>query len=117
MAALDGITPLGDLALERWARAHQGHLAPQHIEQLRELIEAKLDKGDAVDTAETFGDTAEAEGGGEVLDLMEALRRSVEKNRAAASSTTGTTKSTKAKAAPSLIAAKPQTSWAGNSPL
>ena len=52
-------------------------------EQLRELIEAKLEKGDAVDTAETFGDAAEGDGGGEVLDLMEALRRSVEKNREA----------------------------------
>lgn len=52
--------------------------------QLKELIDAKLDKGDAVDTAETFGEQAEeSEGGGEVLDLMEALRRSVEKNRAA----------------------------------
>lgn len=53
-------------------------------EQLHELIDAKLEKGDALDTAETFGDDAE-EGGGEVLDLMEALRRSVEKNRAASS--------------------------------
>jgi DNA end-binding protein Ku len=51
-------------------------------EQLKELIEAKLEKGDAVDTAETFGESAdEGDGGGEVLDLMEALRRSVEKNR------------------------------------
>ncbi len=49
-------------------------------EQLKELIEAKLDKGDAVSTAETFGEEAE-EGGAEVLDLMEALRRSVEKNK------------------------------------
>ena len=49
-------------------------------EQLKELIEAKLDKGDAVSTAETFGEEAE-EGGGEVLDLMEALRRSVEKTK------------------------------------
>jgi DNA end-binding protein Ku len=55
-------------------------------DQLKELIEAKLDKGDAVDTAETFGEKPdEADGGGEVLDLMEALRRSVEKNRAAKS--------------------------------
>ena len=53
--------------------------------QLKELIEAKLEKGDAVDSAETFGEKAdEPDGGGEVLDLMEALRRSVEKNRAAA---------------------------------
>lgn len=53
-------------------------------EQLRELIEAKLDKGDALDTAETFGEKADDDNGGEVLDLMEALRRSVERNRASA---------------------------------
>lgn len=47
--------------------------------QLKELIEAKLAKGDSVDTAETFGE--QDEGGGEVLDLMEALRRSVERSR------------------------------------
>jgi DNA end-binding protein Ku len=54
-------------------------------EQLRELIEAKLKKGDALDTDETFGETAKGddEGGGEVLDLMEALRRSVESSRGA----------------------------------
>jgi DNA end-binding protein Ku len=44
-------------------------------EQLRTLVEAKLDQGDALDTEATFG--RETEGGGEVLDLMEALRRSV----------------------------------------
>ena len=48
--------------------------------QLRQLIEAKLEKGDALDTEETFG--AEAEGGkGEVIDLMEALKRSIDKKR------------------------------------
>jgi DNA end-binding protein Ku len=49
--------------------------------QLRELIDAKLKEGDALDTDATFGKTDEDEGGGEVLDLMEALRRSVEKSR------------------------------------
>lgn len=49
-------------------------------EQLRELIEAKLEKGDAVDTDATFGEDGSADEGGEVIDLMEALRRSVEKN-------------------------------------
>lgn len=49
-------------------------------EQLKTLIEAKLEKGEAVDTDETFG-TEDEEEGGKVLDLMEALRRSVEKNR------------------------------------
>jgi DNA end-binding protein Ku len=55
-------------------------------DQLRELIEAKLAAGVAVDTEVTFGRAPEegAEGGGEVLDLMEALRRSVERSRGTA---------------------------------
>jgi len=66
-----------DFAPERFTDDYQ--------EQLRELIEAKLDQGDAVDTAQTFGESSESgDDGGEVLDLMEALRRSVENNRAAA---------------------------------
>jgi DNA end-binding protein Ku len=51
--------------------------------QLRELIAAKLEQGDALDTAATFGDDDAGEPeGGQVVDLMEALRRSVEENRA-----------------------------------
>ncbi|MDQ6752970.1 MAG: Ku protein [Actinomycetota bacterium] len=50
--------------------------------ELRQLIEAKIAHGDALNTDETFGRSEEeGEGGGQVLDLMEALRRSVEKNR------------------------------------
>jgi DNA end-binding protein Ku len=51
--------------------------------QLRQLIDAKLEAGDAVDTEATFGASAgdEEDSGGEVLDLMEALRQSVEKSR------------------------------------
>lgn len=52
----------------------------EYQEQLKTLIEAKLEQGDALDTEATFG--RETEGGGEVLDLMEALRRSVETKRA-----------------------------------
>jgi DNA end-binding protein Ku len=48
----------------------------EYQEQLRTLVEAKLEQGEALDTEATFG--RETEGGGEVLDLMEALRRSVE---------------------------------------
>jgi DNA end-binding protein Ku len=55
----------------------------EYQEQLAELIEAKLKKGDDVSTAETFGEEEDEEKGGEVLDLMAALQRSVEKNRAA----------------------------------
>ncbi|RNE59425.1 non-homologous end joining protein Ku [Cryobacterium tepidiphilum] len=50
--------------------------------ELRALIDAKLEQGDAVDTEQTFGEEPEEkEEGGEVLDLMEALRRSVERSR------------------------------------
>jgi DNA end-binding protein Ku len=49
--------------------------------QLRTLIDAKIEKGDTLDTEETFGKGEEDEDGDNVLDLMEALRRSVEKNR------------------------------------
>lgn len=55
----------------------------EYQEQLRELIDAKLAKGDDVSTEETFGEQPEAAEGGEVLDLMAALQRSIEKNRAA----------------------------------
>lgn len=51
--------------------------------ELRTLIDAKLEKGDALDTSETFGEQEEEEAGGEVIDLMAALRASVEKSRAA----------------------------------
>jgi DNA end-binding protein Ku len=50
--------------------------------QLHQLIEAKLEKGDALDTEETFGVEA-AETGGEVIDLMEALKRSLDRKRGA----------------------------------
>jgi DNA end-binding protein Ku len=65
--------------------------------ELRQLIEAKLKKGDDVSTAETFGeDESSGDGGGEVLDLMDALRRSVDASRKS-----GTTKkSSPKKAAP-----------------
>jgi DNA end-binding protein Ku len=48
--------------------------------QLRTLIDAKIEKGDTLNTEETFGVTAEDDDDN-VLDLMDALRRSLEKNR------------------------------------
>ncbi|MDN4642228.1 Ku protein [Agreia sp. PsM10] len=56
-------------------------------EQLRTLIDAKLEQGEALDTDVTFGEQPEKESGGEVIDLMEALRRSVERNAAKKTST------------------------------
>jgi DNA end-binding protein Ku len=71
----------------------------EYQDQLRQLIAAKLEKGDALDTAATFGAEGEEEAErGEVVDLMEALRRSVEQNRAA-SKTTQTKPSAKKAAA------------------
>lgn len=58
--------------------------ADEYQEELRALIDAKLEKGDALDTAETFGTPGDDDaGGGEVIDLMAALRASVERSRAA----------------------------------
>ncbi|RPE85000.1 DNA end-binding protein Ku [Curtobacterium sp. PhB137] len=53
-------------------------------EELQQLIDAKLDAGDDIDTEKTFGakEDEDDEGeGGDVLDLMAALRASVDKKR------------------------------------
>lgn len=55
----------------------------EYQQELRTLIDAKLEQGDAVDTAETFGAAGEKDAGGEVIDLMAALKASVERSRAA----------------------------------
>lgn len=68
--------------------------------QLRLLIDAKREAGDAVDTASPFGDSA-GDGGGEVLDLMEALRRSVEQNQKTKPATRTAARKTSEKAAKS----------------
>ena len=65
--------------------------------QLRTLVEAKLEQGEALDTAATFGETDDDEGA-EVIDLLEALQRSVEKRKASsgsAGSGAGSTQSAK----------------------
>jgi DNA end-binding protein Ku len=66
----------------------------EYQEQLRTLVEAKLEQGDALDTEATFGER-EAESDAEVIDLMEALRKSVERSRATKRGS-GTPKTTKA---------------------
>jgi DNA end-binding protein Ku len=57
----------------------------EYQDQLKKLIAAKLEQGDKLDTAATFGEEGEKVDQGEVIDLMEALRQSVERNRAARS--------------------------------
>ncbi|MCR4514038.1 Ku protein [Aeromicrobium sp. 50.2.37] len=50
-------------------------------EQLRTLVEAKLEQGDTIDTAATFGEKDDEGEDAEVVDLMEALKRSVERSK------------------------------------
>ncbi|MDO8309104.1 MAG: Ku protein [Actinomycetota bacterium] len=54
--------------------------------QLQELIQLKLQDGDALSTPTDEGEETDA--GGEVIDLMEALRRSVEQTKATAKKAT-----------------------------
>lgn len=85
----------GDLEPDQYTDEYQ--------EQLRTLIDEKLEQGDAIDTEETFGkERAEQEkkksegsdddgsGGGKVLSLMDALERSLGKHRGDDSSTKST---------------------------
>ena len=54
--------------------------------ELRKLIDAKIEAGDTVDLEETFPEEDEDDDtGGDVVDLMEALRASVEKSRSSKS--------------------------------
>src|SRR5690625_480425 len=51
--------------------------------ELRQLVEARLEEGEAVDTAATFGESDSSEPvHGKVVDLMEALQRSIDKGKA-----------------------------------
>ncbi|KRC65485.1 Ku protein [Aeromicrobium sp. Root236] len=50
-------------------------------EQLRTLIEAKIEQGASLDTEATFGEQPEDESA-DVVDLMEALKRSVDRKKA-----------------------------------
>jgi DNA end-binding protein Ku len=66
----------------------------EYQEQLRKLVDAKLEQGESLDTDATFGkqDDDDDEGDGQVIDLMEALKRSVEANRAKAKPADGSRK-------------------------
>ena len=77
--------------------------------QLRQLIEAKLEKGESLDTEETFGVPAAEAGGGEVIDLMEALKRSLEKKRGGGAASGDESGSADAKPAAAKAAAKETT--------
>lgn len=72
-------------------------------EQLRTLVEAKLKDGDALDTDATFGESEDD--AGEVVDLMEALKRSIDRKKAAGAKKAPARK-TAAKKAPAKKASK-----------
>jgi DNA end-binding protein Ku len=78
--------------------------------QLRQLIAAKLEKGDSIDTEETFGAAASEGEGGEVIDLMEALKRSLEKKRGKEASGSSAVSSTEESddGATAKVASKPK---------
>ena len=58
-----------------------GQFTDDYQVQLRKLIDAKIEQGESLDTEQTFGAEAAETGQGEVIDLMEALKRSLEKKR------------------------------------
>ncbi|PFG43671.1 DNA end-binding protein Ku [Isoptericola jiangsuensis] len=94
--ALDGSTTVSDKELAMSAQLvssyeadfEPGDYTDDYQAQLRQLIDAKIEQGDTMDPAETFGEQPEGEGA-EVVDLMEALRRSVDSQKKAAKTSSG----------------------------
>ena len=75
---------------EQLVKSYETDFSPEKFsddyqDELRQLIDAKLKKGDDVSTADTFGEDAKDDdaesSGGEVIDLMDALKRSVDASR------------------------------------
>ena len=65
--------------------------------ELRKLIDAKIESGESFDVEKTFAeDDAEEDSGGDVIDLMEALRKSVDSSRSSKQGTPGKKSSAKA---------------------
>ena len=58
-----------------------GQFTDDYQVQLRKLIDAKIEQGESLDTEQTFGAESAEAGQGEVIDLLEALTRSLEKKR------------------------------------
>lgn len=87
--ALEEDVTISDKELELSAAlvdSYSADFAPEEFvdeyqNELRTLIDAKIEAGEGFEVTETFGEKGEA-GGGEVIDLMEALRASVERTKA-----------------------------------
>ncbi|MCS4593234.1 Ku protein [Brevibacterium sediminis] len=58
--------------------------------ELRKLIDAKIESGESLDVEKTFDEEdSEEDTGGDVIDLMEALRKSVDSSRSSKKGTSG----------------------------
>ena len=83
--------------------------------ELRRLIDAKIESGESLDVEETFDEEdSEEDTGGDVIDLMEALRKSVDSSRSSKKGTSGK-KSDAKKTSSKKSGAKPKKSTAKNS--
>ncbi|GAA1738031.1 Ku protein [Isoptericola hypogeus] len=88
--SLDGSVTVSDKELAMSAQlveSYEADFTPDEYEdeyqvQLRQLIDAKIEQGEALDTSETFGEQPEKQEA-DVIDLMEALRRSVSGSKGA----------------------------------
>ncbi|WP_150460270.1 non-homologous end joining protein Ku [Nesterenkonia ebinurensis] len=58
-----------------------GRFADEYQDQLQTLIEEKLEHGEEIDTEATFGAAEDDQDGGNVVDLMQALKESVDQRR------------------------------------
>lgn len=82
---------------------------------MRKLIDAKIESGESLDVEKTFDDEdSEEDTGGDVIDLMEALRKSVDSSRSSKKGTSGK-KSDAKKTSSKKSGAKPKKSTAKNS--
>ncbi|WP_098731647.1 Ku protein [Brevibacterium epidermidis] len=83
--------------------------------ELRKLIDAKIESGESLDIEKTFDEEdSEEDTGGDVIDLMEALRKSVDSSRSSKKGTSGK-KSDAKKTSSKKSGAKPKKSTAKNS--
>ncbi|MFP3394912.1 Ku protein [Brevibacterium sp. SIMBA_078] len=83
--------------------------------ELRKLIDAKIESGESLDIEKTFDEEdSEEDTGGDVIDLMEALRKSVDSSRSSKQGTPGK-KSNAKKTSSRKSGAKPKKSTAKKS--
>lgn len=90
--ALDAEIKVSDMELKMAAQLVESlatdfqpeNFTDEYQEQLQQLIHAKIEQGDTFDTEATFGEQTDGNEG-EVIDLMEALRRSIDGKRAGSS--------------------------------